>query len=150
MLLQQRMLVVAVAAAAGLAAAVVAYAQAPAQTPTQPAPVARLNLSQAQKDQVKAFRDGQRKDVQAVRERMRAAHRQLREAMQADAPDESAVRTASAAVAAAQADHLALRAQAKGQLMQVLTPEQRQQMKEARAQRQTRRQDRVRRGRDSK
>lgn len=92
-----------------------------------------LNLSQAQRDQIRSLREAQRADSQALREKLRAARQQLRQAMSADVPDEAAVRSAAGAVAALQADEAALRARGKGQLMKVLTPEQQAQLKQARA-----------------
>jgi Spy/CpxP family protein refolding chaperone len=92
-----------------------------------------LNLTEAQRTQVRAVREAQRKDSQALRDRMRTARQQLRQAMRADVPDEAAVRSAAGAVAALRADQAALQARAKGQMMQVLTPEQQAQLKAARA-----------------
>jgi Spy/CpxP family protein refolding chaperone len=154
MLFNQRRSTVSLLAAAGLVVASLAHAQTAPQTqpparPKAPAQgmmgqgmgqgtgpgglMARLNLTQAQKDQLKAFHDQQLKDRQALREKMRDARQKLRDAMRADVPDENAVRTAAGAVAALQADQAALRARAKGQLMKALTPEQQAQLKEARA-----------------
>jgi hypothetical protein len=53
--------------------------------------------------------------------------------MQADVPDEAAVRSAAGAVAALQADQAALRARSRAQFAKVLTPDQQARMKEARA-----------------
>ena len=95
--------------------------------------IARLNLTQAQKDQMKAFRDLQQKDTQAVRERARGARQKLQEAMKADVPDEAAVKAAAGAMAAVQSEQIVLHARAKAQLMKVLTPEQQTQLKQQRA-----------------
>jgi len=95
--------------------------------------MARLNLTQAQKDQMKAFRDLQQKDAQAVRERMEGARQKLQEAMKADVPDEAAVTAAAGAMATAQSEQIVLHARAKAQLMKVLTPEQQTQLKQERA-----------------
>ena len=93
----------------------------------------RLNLTEAQRNQLKQIQEQQAKDAQAVRDRLRTARQQLREAMQADVPDEGAVRTAAEAVGATEVEQSVLQARLKGQRMQVLTPEQRQQLKDARA-----------------
>jgi len=140
------MLVLSIAAAASLLVAVAAYAQTPTQTspparPKAPAravapgagPVAGLNLTQSQRDQLRSIREAQRPETQALREKMRAARQVLHEVMSADVPDEAAVRAAAAAVAALQADQAVLLARAKGQFMSVLTPEQQAQWKAARA-----------------
>ena len=95
-------------------------------------PTAGLNLTEAQRDQVRTLREAQRKDAQALREKMRAARQQLQQAMRADIPDEAAVRSAAGAVAALQADQAALQARARAQMMKVLTPEQQARVKEAR------------------
>jgi Spy/CpxP family protein refolding chaperone len=95
--------------------------------------VARLNLTQPQKDQMKAFRDLQQKDTQAVSERMRGARQKLQEAMKADVPDEAAVKAAAGAMATVQSEQIVLHARAKAQLMKVLTPEQQTQLKQQRA-----------------
>ena len=93
----------------------------------------RLNLTQAQRDQIRTWREAQRKESQALQEKMRTARQQLQQAMRADVPDEAAVRSAAGAVAVLQADQAALQARARGQFMKLLTPEQQAQMKEARA-----------------
>jgi protein CpxP len=133
MLLHQRMIAVSMAAAVGLMIATAGYAQTAPQ-PAKPAvPGAGLNLTQAQRDEIRALREAQRTDVRALREKLRGARQALREAMSADVPDEAAVRAAAGTVAALQADETVLRARAKGQFMKVLTPEQRARVKDARA-----------------
>ena len=93
----------------------------------------QLNLTQAQKDQLKSVRDQQRKDSQALRGRTRSARQALQQAMRADVPDEAAVKSAAAALSAVRADQLTLQARAKAQTMKVLTPEQQTQLKGLRA-----------------
>jgi protein CpxP len=93
----------------------------------------RLNLTQAQKDQMKAFRDLQQKDSQAVGERMKVTRQQLQEVMKADIPDEAAVKAAAGAMATVQSEQIVLHARAKAQMMKVLTPEQQAQLKQQRA-----------------
>jgi Spy/CpxP family protein refolding chaperone len=95
--------------------------------------VGGLNLTEAQRDQIRTLRDAQRRDSQVLREKMRTARRQLRQAMSADVPDEAAVRAAAAAVGALQADGAAQRARSRAGFMKILTPEQQAQLKEARA-----------------
>jgi Spy/CpxP family protein refolding chaperone len=91
--------------------------------------VAQLNLTQVQKDQMKALREQQQKDTQAVGERMKTARQKLQETMKADIPDEAAVKTAAGALATVQAEQYALQARAKAQTTKLLTPEQQKQMK---------------------
>ncbi|MCX6537621.1 MAG: Spy/CpxP family protein refolding chaperone [Acidobacteria bacterium] len=90
----------------------------------------RLNLTQAQKDQLKGFRDQRQKDMTATRDKLQPARQKLRDAMRAQIPDEAAVRAAGLAMATAQADQMALQARSRAQLMKVLTPEQQQQFRQ--------------------
>jgi Spy/CpxP family protein refolding chaperone len=94
--------------------------------------MAQLNLTQPQKDQMKALRGQQQKDTQAVRERMKTARQKLQETMKADIPEEAAVRTAAGALATVQAEQFALQARGKAQMTKLLTPEQQKQMKDFR------------------
>ncbi len=95
--------------------------------------MAQLNLTQAQKDQMKAIQEQQRTDGQAVHDRLRDARAKLRDAMKSDIPDEAAVKAAAGAVASIQAEQFVLQARVKGQRMKVLTPEQLKQLTDARA-----------------
>jgi Spy/CpxP family protein refolding chaperone len=115
-------------------------AKAPAQTAEAPAAKqagagrqAGLNLTDAQREQIRALRDRQRNEERALRGKMRTAREQLRQVMRADVPDEAAVRAAAGAVAALQADQAALRARSRAQFMKMLTPDQQARMKQARA-----------------
>jgi periplasmic protein CpxP/Spy len=93
----------------------------------------QLNLTEAQKEELRAMRDQQERDALALRQRMRDARLKLRTAMNADVPDEAAVKAAAGAVAAVQVDRFALQARRKAQLTKVLTPEQQQQVRQLRA-----------------
>lgn len=134
MQLHQREIVAAVAVAAGLFVAAAAGAQTTPQPPAAATWGARLDLTEAQREEIRALGETHRKDARALAEKMRAARRQLREAMRADVPDEAAVRSAAGAVATLQAERAALRARAKGRFMSLLTPEQREKVNQARAQ----------------
>ena len=131
MLLRQKMIVVSMAVAAGLMVSTAGSAQTATQAPPPAAP-AGLNLTQAQRDEIRTLREAQRKDAQPLREKMRAARQQLREAMRADVPDEAAIRSAAGAVAALQADQAVRQARARTQFLSVLTPEQQARMQQAR------------------
>jgi Spy/CpxP family protein refolding chaperone len=146
MLMHDKAWVAGLAMAFGLACAAPGYGQtadaAPQAAPAAKAPAAKqaaagrqagLNLTDAQREQIRALRDAQRNDDRALREKMRAAREQLRQAMRADVPDEAAVRSAAGAVGALQADQAALRARSRAQFMKVLTPDQQARMKQARA-----------------
>jgi Spy/CpxP family protein refolding chaperone len=163
MLIHHRTWVAGLAVAFGLACAAQGYGQTTAAAPAGTAPAraataqaakqagtgtkARLNLTDAQREQIRAQRDAQRNDERALAEKMRAAREQLRQAMRADVPDEAAVRAAAGAVAALQADRVALRARSRAQFMNVLTPDQQARMKQARARLEQRMQRAVRAGR---
>lgn len=143
MSLNSKTFVASMAVAAGLALAATAHAQTGTQAPppaapramrpAQAPPRAGLNLSDAQREQIRTLRETQRQDAQALRDKMRAARQQLQTAMRADVPDEAAVRSAAEAVAALQADQAVLQARTRSLVMKVLTPEQQARMKETRA-----------------
>ena len=146
MLMHDKAWVAGLAIAVGLACAAPGYAQtaaaAPQAAPAAKAPAAKqaapgrqagLNLTDAQREQIRVLRDAQRNDDRALREKMRAAREQLRQTMRADVPDEAAVRSAAGAVASLQADQITLRARSRAQFMKVLTPDQQTRMKQARA-----------------
>ena len=140
MSLNSKTFVASMAVAAGLALAATAYAQTGTQaTPARRGPEAAappragLNLTDAQREQIRTLRETQRQDAQALRDKMRAARQQLQTAMRADMPDEAAVRSAAEAVAALQADQAVLQARTRSLVMKVLTPEQQARMKETRA-----------------
>ncbi len=131
MLPYRKMIVASCAAAALLLPAVVSLAQpAPRATPAPPGP--RLNLTEAQRNEIRGLRETQRKESQALREKMRAARQQLQQAMRAEVPDEAAIRSAAEALGALQADKAVLQARARSGFMQVLTPEQQAQVKQTR------------------
>jgi Spy/CpxP family protein refolding chaperone len=132
MFLNRKTFAAGTAVAAVLMFASASFGQASTQAPPPAGPMGALNLTQAQRDQIRTLREAQRKDSQALREQMRAARQQLQQALKADVPDEAAVRAAAGAVAALQTDQAVLQARAKGQLMTMLTPEQQGQLKEAR------------------
>ncbi|MFO7693095.1 MAG: periplasmic heavy metal sensor [Vicinamibacterales bacterium] len=131
MLLYRKMIVASFAAAALLLPAAVSLAQpSPPVAPAPPGP--RLNLTEAQRNEIRGVRETQRKEAQALREKMRAARRQLQQAMRAEVPDEAAIRSAAEALGALQADQAVLQARARSQFMQQLTPEQQAQVKQTR------------------
>jgi periplasmic protein CpxP/Spy len=97
--------------------------------PLGPMIMGRLNLSDAQRDQVKSIVEAHKTDFQAVGERAFAAHRALEAAISADTVDESAIRARSAEVATVEADMAVMRAQIRAEVWQILTPDQQQQAK---------------------
>lgn len=84
----------------------------------------QLQLTDAQKEQVKAIMDGHRDDMKALGDRAQAAHTALRTAISADTFDESAIRAAATGVAAVDSDMAVLQGRIHGELWQILTPDQ--------------------------
>ncbi len=90
---------------------------------------ARLGLTDAQKQQMKAVAESHRDEWKALADRAVAAHKALNDAVTADATDEAAIRQRSAEAAAVQADIAVARAHARAEMFQVLTPDQQAQAK---------------------
>jgi len=84
----------------------------------------RLDLTDAQKDQIKTIADSHKEDWKSLAERARAAHGALNQAVTADTVDEALIRQRSADVAAADADMAVARAKVHAEVVQILTPEQ--------------------------
>jgi Spy/CpxP family protein refolding chaperone len=95
----------------------------------------QLNLTDAQKDQVKAIADSHKDDWKALAERERTARAALTTAVSADTFDEATIRQKSAEVAAVDADAAVARAHAHAEVFQILTADQKTQLKTLIAQR---------------
>jgi Spy/CpxP family protein refolding chaperone len=94
----------------------------------------RLNLTDAQRSQVKSVVQAHSADMKAVGARSFAAHQALEAAIDADAIDEATIRARSADVATIEADMAVMRAQIRAEVWQILTPDQQQQAKTLQAQ----------------
>ena len=92
-----------------------------------------LDLSDEQKAQVKTIVESHQAEFKAVGDKMRVARESMRDLIEAEALDESAVRAKSVEVAAAEADAAILNAKVRTQTLQVLTSEQLAKLKELRA-----------------
>jgi Spy/CpxP family protein refolding chaperone len=95
-----------------------------------PMAVERLGLTGSQRDQIMAVvqsHDAERKDLN---DRSFAAHQALDAAVMADTVDEGVIRARSADEAAIDADMAVMRARLRGEVLQMLTPEQRARAKE--------------------
>ena len=144
-------------AAAGLAAILGGTATATlAQPPAGPAPhgpgrgmrggparfgefgLRGIELTDAQRDQIRAIRQSHQEATRAAHTKLRDAHRALGEATGAEAMDEAAIRARSADVATALADEAILSAKVRGEVLAVLTAEQQGKLKEQRAAREQR------------
>jgi Spy/CpxP family protein refolding chaperone len=97
-----------------------------------------LDLTDGQREQIKAIVDSHQAEFKAVREKLGAAHQGMRALLDAETLDESAVRAKSAEVAAADADAAILQAKVRSETLTVLTAEQQAKLKELRATRQSR------------
>ena len=93
-----------------------------------------LDLTDDQKAQLKSIAESHRDEFRAAGEKARTAHEGMRELVEADSINESAIRAKSVEVAAADAEVMILNAKVRQESMQVLTSEQQQKLKELRAQ----------------
>jgi periplasmic protein CpxP/Spy len=89
-----------------------------------------LDLTEAQKDQLKTIAESHKDDWKALAERGRTAHMALNAAVMADTIDEALIRQKSAEVAAIDADFAVARARTRAEVFQILTAEQRAKAKE--------------------
>ncbi len=93
-----------------------------------------LQLTDSQRDQIKAIVDSHRDEWKALADRARTAHEALGAAVSADTVDETVIRQKSADVAAVGADMAVARAHAHAEVMQILTADQKAKLKELRSQ----------------
>ncbi|MBL8138296.1 MAG: Spy/CpxP family protein refolding chaperone [Acidobacteria bacterium] len=83
-----------------------------------------LDLTDAQREQVKATMDAHKATFDAQRDKLVAAHKALNEAVTAGTFDEATVRQKAADLAAVEADGAVLRAKVHSEVWALLTPEQ--------------------------
>jgi Spy/CpxP family protein refolding chaperone len=88
-----------------------------------------IGLTDAQRDQIKAIADSHKDEWQALGDRARKAHEALNEAVTADTIDDALIRQKSAEAAAIDADMAVARAHAHAEVFQLLTADQRAQIK---------------------
>ena len=88
-----------------------------------------VELTDAQKDQIKTIADSHTEEWKALADRGRAAHQALNDAVTADAVDDALIRQNSAEVAAVDADVAVARAHAHAEVLQVLTADQKAKLK---------------------
>lgn len=105
-----------------------------------------LELSDDQRAQLRKIREARQPEFKAAGEKLRAAREGMRALITADSIDESAIRTKSQEVAAAEADVAILNAKVRAESMQILTSEQQAKLKERRDKRQNNMKQRQRRG----
>jgi Spy/CpxP family protein refolding chaperone len=93
-----------------------------------------LQLTDAQRDQVKAIAASHRDEWKALADRLRTAHDALAAAVTADTVDETLIRAKSADAASVEADMAVARAHAHAEFAQILTAEQKTKLKELQTQ----------------
>ncbi len=129
-----RMQAAALAAVAVALVSVGVSARQPDQQPRGPRmrgpmPFAHLNLSNEQRERVKAIVTETRESHQATQQALRAAHDELRKAIfGAATPDAGQIEALTTRIAGLEADALRARVATQVKLASVLTDEQRQQM----------------------
>jgi len=94
----------------------------------------RLDLSDAQKEQVRTIVESHRDELGALGQRGMNARQALDAAVMAEVFDEGAIRTAAAEVGAVEADMAVARARISAEVYQILTADQQAKLKELRAQ----------------
>jgi periplasmic protein CpxP/Spy len=92
---------------------------------------AHLNLTDAQKDQVKGIMDSHRDESRALGDRAMKARQALQAAVMADAVDEGLIRTRAAELATIESDLAVARARIHAEIFRILTPDQQAQAREA-------------------
>jgi periplasmic protein CpxP/Spy len=118
----------------------------PAAMGLPPMMLERLDLTDAQRTQVRSIMESHRTDQQALAERARDAHEKLEAAIAGTTFDENAVRNYAAEVGSVQADMAVARARVYAEVVQILTPDQQAKLKEMQANLQQR-QDKMRESR---
>jgi protein CpxP len=88
-------------------------------------PLFRLDLTDAQHQQLKTILDAHRDELQALRDREAQARSALHAAIAAEPFDEGMIRSRSADAAVVDADFAVTRAKLRREVLQILTPEQR-------------------------
>ncbi|MFO7695397.1 MAG: Spy/CpxP family protein refolding chaperone [Vicinamibacterales bacterium] len=83
-----------------------------------------LDLTDAQREQVRAIMESHRDEQKAIGDRMQAARKALHEVIAADAVDEGAIRAKAGEVGAVEADAAVLQAKIRAEVFGILTPEQ--------------------------
>jgi protein CpxP len=108
-------------------------------------PLRGLDLTDAQREQVRGIFSARQADFKAVGDRLNAANDARRQAVTRVPVDENEIRARVSEAAAVEADFAILRARIHEQVYQVLTPEQQAKAKSLEAERQKRRAERTER-----
>lgn len=105
-------------------------------------PLRALNLTDAQREQVRGILESHRAEAASLRQRAGAAHRALQAATSAATVDEGAITQQGQAFGGLIAEAAVLRARVRGEVLAVLTPEQQAEAAKIAAERQARMQER--------
>jgi Spy/CpxP family protein refolding chaperone len=89
----------------------------------------KLGLTDAQKDQIRTIAQSHQDEWKALADRSRTAHQALNDAIDADQLDEALVRSKSAEAGVVEADMAVARARVRGEVFQILTADQKTQLK---------------------
>jgi protein CpxP len=98
-----------------------------------------IDLTDAQRDQIRAVAESHKDEWKTLADRGRAAHSALNDAVAADTVNDALIRQKSAEVAAVDADLAVARAHAHAEVLQILTADQKAKLKTARKGMQNRR-----------
>ena len=101
-------------------------------------PLAQLNLTDTQRQQIRDLAEKRRQSGTQVQERLREAMNARRTAMETVPVNEGAIRATTADLAAAETDAAILQAHFRAEIVGLLTPEQQDQLKQLQAQREAR------------
>lgn len=108
-----------------------------------------LDLTDAQKAQMKQIREAQQQTLQPLRQELRAKRQELRQASEGGTFDEALVRQKLIEIAPIEARLMALQFRAHQEMLSVLTPEQRTKLEQKREEFKTRRGERGARNRQT-
>lgn len=108
----------------------------------------QLELTDAQRDQIRTIHQSHREEAQQIGERMRTAQRELDQAAEGQQVDEATIRAKASALAAVIADGTIHRAKVNAEIFNVLTAEQQEKLKTLRTQAEERMKNREERRRE--
>ena len=106
-------------------------------------PLRGLDLTDAQREQVRGIMTARQADFKAIGDRLKTAHEAQRQAVTRVPVDENEIRARVSEASAVEADFAIFRARIHEQVYQVLTPEQQAKAKTLAAERQKRRAERM-------
>ena len=104
----------------------------------------QIDLTDAEREQVRSIVDSHRDEMQALGERARPAHEALQAALSNETFDEGTIRARSAEVASVEADMAVAQARVYSEVFRILTPDQQGQVKKLQEEMKDRRPERGR------